>query len=187
MCRIRRRRSWSGRRAAGAAPWASAAARSGRTASTWPHCCSPPRTTRRSGVQLLAPADVSRLSRQAPVLERPGLGTGPQPADRPAGDHPVHQRHPAGAPVRDRRTRPALLLHRPPRSAAQRPAAEGPARHHGRQGQMDPRRRLLEHPELPELPARMQRGPRRVDAGVPRRRTPPRPTASTPGPGCGWA
>ena len=35
--------------------------------------------------------------------------------------------------------------------------ARGTPRHHGRKGQVDPRRRLLEHTELPELPARMQR------------------------------
>jgi hypothetical protein len=39
----------------------------------------------------------------------------------------------------------------------------------GTKGKWDPRRRLLEHPELPELPPRVQRIPRGVDAGVPGR------------------
>ena len=91
-----------------------------------------------------------------PTARRSGhtrLGAGPEPVDLPARDHPVHQRDSVGPTVRSRGARTAFLLHRPARSAAQRPPAQGTARDHGSQGQMDPRRRFLEHPQLSELPA----------------------------------
>ena len=77
-------------------------------------------------VQLLAPAEVSRLSRQSAPPEVADWEQALSPLIAQPGDHAVRQRHPAGAPVRRSRNPPRTS---PTPAAAIRCAASASSRH----------------------------------------------------------